>query len=465
MDNHKNFSILIIDDEIDILEPLNIYLTSKGYDVTGFTDPRKALEHMAQNTYDMIFTDLKMPHVKGMDIVKAVRDRGVDTKVVIFTGYASIDSSIEALQLGVYDFIRKPFVLRDIERVVEHARDQLRLEREKAALNNYIDQMYSNISMLCDISTILYQVSDFETALDMVLYTMTDTIGVRKAGLLIKDKISGRFAIQKSNGLDSEFEQAFVFTGSDLINQMKIAPDEPTVVPIVADGLKIAGQTVPGSSRFDQCVLIPVQYREHLCGYISIFEMDDPAPLTLEDKLKLLRILSTQVAPIMYASSKGDQESLALRTIDLANMEMINAKMATARAMQSIITFGLLKVSNLRGFGRPESLESYLAGLKTVVQEKLGIGATHIWLTVDTLLLIMPGIDQVTGELTCLKLKKKIEEYSSGFNREDVLEVNHTLVNFPKEGETVSEILLKLWNNFLSDRNREAVWQENNVVT
>ena len=185
MTENSDFSILIIDDEIDIIEPLTIYLTNKKYNVTSFTDPRKALVNLKTNIYDLIFTDLKMPHVKGLDIVKAVRQRNVDTKIVIFTGYASVDASIEALKLRVYDFIRKPFVLQDIERVAIHARDQLTLEREKAALNKYIDQMYSNISILCDVSTILYQVSDIDTALEMVLYTMTDSIGVKQAALLV----------------------------------------------------------------------------------------------------------------------------------------------------------------------------------------------------------------------------------------------------------------------------------------
>lgn len=454
MDTKKDFSILVIDDELDIIEPLTIFLTNKGYTIKGFTDSRKALEDLEVNTYDLIFTDLKMPHVKGMDIVKAVRNRKVDTKIVIFTGYASVDSSIEALKLRVYDFIRKPFVLRDIERTVEHARDQLTLEREKAALNKYIDQMYSNISILCDISTILYQVSDVDTALDMVLYTMTDSIGVRKAGLFVKDTVLDKFILRKTKGLTLEFSTSFMFGCHDLINQVEISTKEPTILTNLDDGLYIGDQLVSGSSELKHCSLVPVQFRDDICGFIGIFEMDDPKPLSVDDKLKLVRILATQVAPIMYASIKGNSDSNTLRSIDMANMEMINSKMATAKMMNSIISFGLLKISNLSGFNQPDTLENYLTGLKKEVQIELGIGSDHIWLTVDTLLLILPGIDQVTAEFTCLKLKKKIEVYSKQFNPEDSLIINHALVLYPKEGETVSEILLQLWNKSLVERKK-----------
>ncbi len=454
MNNKKDFSILIIDDELDIIEPLTIFLTGKGYTIKGFTDPRKALEDLEQNTYDLIFTDLKMPHVKGMDIVKAVRKRNVDTKIVIFTGYASVDSSIEALKLRVYDFIRKPFVLRDIERIVQHASDQLSLEREKAALNKYIDQMYSNISILCDISTILYQVSDVDTALDMVLYTMTDSIGVRKAGLFVQDPGLGKFTLRKSKGLSTEFNDSFIFNSDDLINQVNISSKEPTIINELDDGITVADQTIPGSSELSHCILIPVLYREEVCGYIGIFEMDDPKPLSIDDKLKLVRILATQVAPIMYTSNKGNTDNITLRSIDIANMEMINSKLATANLMKSIISFGLLKINNLRGFSQPDSLEEYLSGLKKEVQNELGIGSDHVWLTVDTLLLILPGIDHVTAEFTCLKLQKKIEVYSSQFNPDDQLNINHALVAYPEEGKTVSEILLSLWNKFLVERKK-----------
>ena len=454
MTENSDFSILIIDDEIDIVEPLTIYLTNKKYNVTSFTDPRKALVDLKTNIYDLIFTDLKMPHVKGLDIVKAVRQRNVDTKIVIFTGYASVDASIEALKLRVYDFIRKPFVLQDIERVAIHARDQLTLEREKAALNKYIDQMYSNISILCDVSTILYQVSDIDTALEMVLYTMTDSIGVKQAALLVKEPDRNQFIIQSSKGLNTVLDSKFKFSDQDLINGTPIATEQPTIIELDGTGIAIGDSVIDSSHQLDKCILIPVRFRDELCGFIGIFKLDDSGPLSLDDKLKLVSILATQVAPIMFSVIKGDRESVALRSIDKANMDMIEAKMSTARSLKSVISFGLLKISNLWGFSQPDLLEQFLTGLKEVVQDEAGIGADHIWLTVDTLLLILPGIDQVTAEFICLKLKRKIEEYSNRFNQSEELSVNHTLVFFPEEGDSVSEILLNLWNKFLIERKK-----------
>ena len=102
-------TILLIDDEKLIVEMLTTFLSKKGFEITGLTDSREALECIKANTYDIVLTDLKMPDVSGMDIINAVKSSGKDIEMIIFTGYATIDSAIEAIRQGVYDYIKKPF--------------------------------------------------------------------------------------------------------------------------------------------------------------------------------------------------------------------------------------------------------------------------------------------------------------------------------------------------------------------
>ncbi|MFQ6614669.1 MAG: response regulator, partial [Fidelibacterota bacterium] len=99
--NKTPISICVVDDENSIVELLNTYFTGKGYLVHGFTASTEAREFLKQNTVDIVFTDLKMPEISGLDIVDTVKEYQKDTMVIIFTGYASIDSAIRALQQGV----------------------------------------------------------------------------------------------------------------------------------------------------------------------------------------------------------------------------------------------------------------------------------------------------------------------------------------------------------------------------
>ncbi len=174
-------SILIVDDEEMIVTILINFLSEKGYEVTGKNDPVEALELLKHTTFDIVFTDLMMPHVNGMELVKEIRQQDVDTQIVIFTGYASVDSAIDAVQQGVYDYIKKPFKLDEIDKILTHALDKLTLQRENESLHTENKRMLSQITMLYDISNILYQVREKKYAVEMLFDTMAESMHIHSA--------------------------------------------------------------------------------------------------------------------------------------------------------------------------------------------------------------------------------------------------------------------------------------------
>jgi len=202
-------SVLIIDDEQTIVDQLSFFLTEYGFDVAGLSDSKKALEYINQKTYDIILTDLKMPVISVMDIFKAAKDKDADTKIVIMTGFATIDSAIEAIQYGVYDYIRKPFKYQEVQIILNRASEIICLKRKNVALNKKIQMMLSNITMLYDISTILYQVSDFTMVIEMILDTLAEGMKIEKAGIFLYDDSSDTFRIEKQIGLSDRFVEHF----------------------------------------------------------------------------------------------------------------------------------------------------------------------------------------------------------------------------------------------------------------
>ena len=105
--------ILVVDDEKFIVEAISQHLTHLGHEVLSFLDPAEALLAIKSEQVDLVLTDLRMPDVSGMDITRAVHDKGEDTRVVILTGYATLDSAIESVHLQVYAYLNKPFDLRE----------------------------------------------------------------------------------------------------------------------------------------------------------------------------------------------------------------------------------------------------------------------------------------------------------------------------------------------------------------
>ena len=100
--------VLIADDEEGVRESLNLIL-SDFYDVTLATDGQEALTCLQERPFAVAFLDIKMPKLDGMDVLKQVKSRGVSTPILMLTAYQSVELAKEAVKLGAYDYLPKPF--------------------------------------------------------------------------------------------------------------------------------------------------------------------------------------------------------------------------------------------------------------------------------------------------------------------------------------------------------------------
>jgi len=127
--------ILIVDDEETLRNLLKEVMQEEGLDVETAANGEEALEKFKVHPYNVIFTDLKMPGMSGIDVLKAVKTEDPDTEVVLITSHASLSTAVEAVRLGAYDYIIKP--LEDISTSIELVRrafDKYKLNKEKKQL-------------------------------------------------------------------------------------------------------------------------------------------------------------------------------------------------------------------------------------------------------------------------------------------------------------------------------------------
>ncbi|SLM29370.1 Transcriptional regulatory protein ZraR [Desulfamplus magnetovallimortis] len=125
--------IMLVDDETVTLKRLRRLLEKNGYQVSSYKSPSGALEQMESTHYDLLVTDVKMPEMNGMELMVTVKSRFPETEVILMTGYASIDSAIEATREGAFHYLAKPFTPEQFMARVEQALDRHRLW--KNALN------------------------------------------------------------------------------------------------------------------------------------------------------------------------------------------------------------------------------------------------------------------------------------------------------------------------------------------
>lgn len=121
--------VLVVDDTPQTLEVIERNLSSRGYEVFRATEVARAIEFLETTVVDLVITDLKMPRVSGMTLVRHVRENLKDTEVVMMTGFASVESAVEAVKAGADDYLAKPFTDEELFVAVERALEKLRIRR------------------------------------------------------------------------------------------------------------------------------------------------------------------------------------------------------------------------------------------------------------------------------------------------------------------------------------------------
>ncbi len=126
--------ILIVDDESSMRDVLQIMLKRSGYAVTVASDGVEALGQVQKEIYDLVITDLRMPKVDGLEVLKSVKSSSPDTVVLVVTAFASADSAVEAMKHGAYDYLTKPFQVDEVQLIIRNALERRRLSTENMLL-------------------------------------------------------------------------------------------------------------------------------------------------------------------------------------------------------------------------------------------------------------------------------------------------------------------------------------------
>ncbi|MFN3412543.1 MAG: sigma-54-dependent transcriptional regulator [Thermoanaerobaculum sp.] len=130
----RNARLLIVDDELHMRESLARWFTEDGYEVETAADAKAALAALGRQTFDAIITDIRMPGMDGLELLKQIKEVDPRATIILVTAYASVASAVEALKAGAYDYLVKPFDPEELSRVVERACERTRLQEENLAL-------------------------------------------------------------------------------------------------------------------------------------------------------------------------------------------------------------------------------------------------------------------------------------------------------------------------------------------
>ena len=126
------FKVMIVDDELDFLETIVKRLKARNIDVNGVESGYKALEALEGRNPDVIILDVKMPGMDGIETLREIKKKSPLTEVIMLTGHASVESGIQGMQLGAFDYVMKPVALDELLEKVRQAYERKLIQEGKA---------------------------------------------------------------------------------------------------------------------------------------------------------------------------------------------------------------------------------------------------------------------------------------------------------------------------------------------
>jgi len=278
--------ILVADDESDVLDMCVRALSLEGYQVYGVHNGFEAIEMVKKQEFDLLLTDIRMPGMNGLQTYQTIKRHNPDIVGVVITGYGSVDTAIEALKLGMDDFLLKPFSLDELSSAISRALERKRLERENARLKALIP--------LFELSQAFMTVTDLDALLHKVMKVAVSETSANLGVLMLENEASGDLEVRAVVTDSGERMPASEYKLCDSIaartvqsHQALIWQKESEQGPFFASEAINAGVTT--------AVALPLIVKEEMIGILSLAKGREGVAFAPSD-VELLSVLASQAA-------------------------------------------------------------------------------------------------------------------------------------------------------------------------
>lgn len=138
-------NMLIVEDDETLLDALKMCMAEEGYNIDATNNGANALRYISKRMYDVVISDMNLGDTNGINILKASRNMNRDVKFIMITGYSSVETAVEAIRCGIYDYIIKPFDTTELKFRVRQAIDKLEADRQNLQIEERYNIIMDNI--------------------------------------------------------------------------------------------------------------------------------------------------------------------------------------------------------------------------------------------------------------------------------------------------------------------------------
>lgn len=332
--------ILVIDDEKRMCDSLEALLTDSGYEVVTFQESDRAAEEIKTGRFDLIISDIKMPGMSGLDLLRVARKIDPQALVVLMTAYGSLESALEAINQGAYDYLLKPVEYPQLELVIKRGLEKRRLGRAKSYLltelqdkNRELSDRLEEINALYQAGKSLVSTIELKELLSTIISLATGVLRAKIGSIMLLDEEGKHLSIAAAIGLDKEVIRITRLPIGSSIAGYVAESKEPLFVSNVEKDHRFKREN--REERYGRASLlsVPLMVKQRVIGVINIAHKVSGGEFGEHD-LKLLTTFATQAA--MAIDNAATFHQLRRRVLELSTLQDINDAMLRAGSVQNL---------------------------------------------------------------------------------------------------------------------------------
>lgn len=328
MNESDTARILVVDDEERICRSLDSLLTKAGYQVQTAPDGKQALQLYLQNQFDLIVSDIKLPELDGIQLLKQIRRHDPEAVVILMTAYASLETAVAALNMGAYDYLVKPVEFTQLKLAVKRALEKRELELSRQRLlgelqekNQQLNRRVAEVDALYQAGISLSQSHDLNTLLTKIIELALDVIGATVGSVMLINDELGELTVAAAVGLSDEVRRSTRVKLGNSIAGHVAQTGEPLLIQDINSDQRFA-QFSKDKYETSSLISAPLKTKDRILGVINL---SDPRHGT-EFQSSDLRLLVTFAA----------QAAIAID--DAANYQQLNQRLTEFAALYKLAT-------------------------------------------------------------------------------------------------------------------------------
>lgn len=321
--------VLLAEDESDVRDMCVRTLEMAGYQVVAVRDGQEAVEYASREQFDLLLTDLKMPKMNGLEACRAIRATQPDLPTIVMTGYGTLESAIEALQLGVSEFVLKPFRPQVLHDAVDRALLKQRLQRENARLKALIP--------LFELSRVFMSPADLNVIPQHVVRIAQSELRADSASVMLLNG-NNELTIHSAVGLPPDVVANTRQRADQGIAGYAIKHREPVILQ--GDVRRDPRfQSLERGEKVQSAICLPLIRQDNVLGVLNVSRTEEGTPFT-EGDVELLSVLGSQAAIALDNARlfrEIEQAYQRLAELDYLKSEFINIAAHELRSPLAVI--------------------------------------------------------------------------------------------------------------------------------